>query len=618
MTPSKPQDRPTARRLAIHARLATFVLLAMVVAAPAFAQAIADSALKEIAAIEQMKHTLTPAEQKMSMNLVVASRLLRHQDVPAVAVRVLRDSFLNGKTNLEVDIKAVSSDAVANDIAKGGDTVVAHTHGLKHLRARVRLARLTKLAEDPNVLTIREADLATTNVGSVTSQGYISHRANQAVAAGVTGAGVTVGVISDTATAARVSALIASGDLPPTTIVIPGQDGTAYTSSPTDEGTAMMEIVHDIAPGANLVFATGEGGQANFANNIRNLRFVYHCDIIVDDLTYFAEGAFQDGTVAQAVNDVTADGALYFSAAANSGNLTLNTSGTWEGDFRDGGPVSGVLVTAGETGEFHNFGTVTSPQNYDVLTATSQIISLKWSDPLGASTNDYDLFVLNSTGATLKSYSAAAQTGTQDPLEILQYTPAAGDRIVVVLYDGVARALRLDTNRGQLSIKTAGSTFGHNAAANTMTTAATYWNSAKTGTKPFVGFANPIETFSSDGPRQMFYNPDGTAITPGNVLFSTNGGATLQKPDVTAADGVATRTPGFLPFFGTSAAAPHAAGVAALVKSANLSLTNAQIRQILINSALDNMAVGADRDAGYGIVMAYPAVMTAKSMAAQQ
>jgi hypothetical protein len=108
MTPSKPQDRRTARRLAIHARLATFVLLAMVVAAPAFAQAIADSALKEIAAIEQMKHTLTPAEQKMSMNLVVASRLLRHQDVPAVAVRVLRDSFLNGKTNLEEDIKKVS------------------------------------------------------------------------------------------------------------------------------------------------------------------------------------------------------------------------------------------------------------------------------------------------------------------------------------------------------------------------------------------------------------------------------------------------------------------------------------------------------------------------------
>jgi subtilisin family serine protease len=92
------------------------------------------------------------------------------------------------------------------------------------------------------------------------------------------------------------------------------------------------------------------------------------------------------------------------------------------------------------------------------------------------------------------------------------------------------------------------------------------------------------------------------------VLFATNGGTTLQKPDATAADGVSTRTPGFLPFFGTSAAAPHAAAIAALVKSAKPGLTNTQIRSLLLNTTVDNMAPGADRDSGYGILMALPAV----------
>jgi subtilisin family serine protease len=106
----------------------------------------------------------------------------------------------------------------------------------------------------------------------------------------------------------------------------------------------------------------------------------------------------------------------------------------------------------------------------------------------------------------------------------------------------------------------------------------------------------------------MFYKADGSQITPGNLLFGTNGGVVLAKPDITAADGVTCRTPGFSPFFGTSAAAPHAAGVAALVKSAKPSATGAQIFNALTGTALDIRAVGIDRDSGYGIVMAPAAV----------
>jgi subtilisin family serine protease len=102
--------------------------------------------------------------------------------------------------------------------------------------------------------------------------------------------------------------------------------------------------------------------------------------------------------------------------------------------------------------------------------------------------------------------------------------------------------------------------------------------------------------------------PNGTPITPGNFLFATNGGTLLIKPDVAAADAVSARTPGFSPFFGTSAAAPHAAAIAALVKSAKPSLTAADIYNAMISTALDIRAAGIDRDSGYGIVMADKAV----------
>jgi len=171
----------------------------------------------------------------------------------------------------------------------------------------------------------------------------------------------------------------------------------------------------------------------------------------------------------------------------------------------------------------------------------------------------------------------------------------------------------VDTNRGQLSINTTGSTFGHNAGIDTISTAATYWNSAKTGTRPFTGAANPIETFSSDGPRKIFYQPNGTPITPGNFLFGTNGGTTLQKPDLTAADGVVAKTPGFSPFFGTSAAAPHAAAIAALVFQARPGYSPAQVKTAMTAGSLDNMAAGVDRDGGYGVVMATLAVQYALS-----
>lgn len=609
----------------------------------AFAQ-VKGAAANQVDEIFSAKSKFTSGQRKMSSDLAFGLSMSRGQLSPKLmgamnASPELATAISTGSSSalIRTEISGTPSKSLQAFIGALGGHVIASSTQFHSMTVDLPITALERVANHPSVkgifsepekstngvtspglnqsfrfATTLEAmvnPMVTSKVGSLTSQGYIGHGANLAFAAGYRGAGVKVGVLSDSASSARVAALIASGDLPADTVVLSGQAGPA---SGHDEGTAMMEIVHDLAPDAKLYFATAFNGVTSFANNIVALKDA-GCNVIIDDVSYFNEGVFQDGPIAQAVNQVTAAGVLYFSSAANDGNLTSHTSGTWEGDFSSGGAITGPIATAGETGLVHSFG----PRNYETLqtASSSAVLTLSWSDPLGASNNDYDLFLVDATGTTLKAFSAGVQNGSQDPYESIGHSTAAGDRIYVVKFSGADRAIHLGTHRQVIDIQTASATSGHNAGANTVSCGATYWGSAHQGVKIFNGTNNPEETFSSDGPRRIFYNPDGSAITPGNFLLGSNGGLFLHKPDVTAADGVSCKTPGFLPFFGTSAAAPHAGAVAAIVWSAVPTATRAQIKDALINSALDNMAPGWDRDGGYGVVMAMPAINYAKNHA---
>ena len=401
-----------------------------------------------------------------------------------------------------------------------------------------------------------------------------------------------IGVLSDSID--HLSESQASGEIGPVT-VLPGQSGTGLGG--VGEGTAMLEILHDLAPDAELYFATGFADDTSFYTNILNLRS-NGCDIIVDDVNYYNESPFQDGLVAQAVNTVTADGALFFSAAQNSGNYNSGTSGTWEGDFLDGGAVT----LPQEDARIHNFGSVL--YNTVAPGGGSRHLDLFWTDPLGASTNDYDVFVLDSSGSSVVSFGMDRQDGTEDPYE---FVPSIniGERIVIVKYSGESRFLHLDVFRGRLSIGTQGAVIGHAGSDKAFAIAAVNANTAFPNS--FTGgVANPVESFSSDGPRRVFFYPDGSPITPGD--YSSTGGAVRQKPDFAAADSVSTSVPGFTSFAGTSASAPHAAAIAALLLSYNHSLTSAQIRTIFETTALDVAAPGPDRDSGYGVLMASDAL----------
>ena len=489
-----------------------------------------------------------------------------------------------------VDIKGAATPEVLRRIEDVGGAVINSHARFRAIRARVPIGRLEELAATPGVGLIGPAAKPVLRKID-TSQADVAHRADLVRSTfNVDGGGVKQCAISDSVES--LSSLQGTGDLPPVVDVLAGQSGSG-----SSEETALLEIMFDLAPGANLGFATALGGQAQFAQNIIDLH-TGGCRVLVDDVFYFAEPVYQDGPIAEAIDQVTSAGALYFSSAGNSGNLNDGTSGVWEGDYVNSS--QGQLHSFGAGGSFGGVGNnITGDPPFAII--------LQWSDPQGGSANDYDLFLFDPTGTTVLAASTATQDGLDGndfPIEGIDSSlfNDFGNVLVVNRFSGAARHLHLNTIRGRLAVGTAGQISGHTWARSAIAVAAV--NQALAG-GAFDG-NETVETFSSDGPRRVFYEADGAAITPGNFLAT--GGELRLKPELSAADGVAVATPGFNPFFGTSAAAPHAAAIAALLLSASSQPSPAAVRQAMFDSALDIEDIGFDRDSGHGIVDAFAAI----------
>ena len=182
------------------------------------------------------------------------------------------------------------------------------------------ITSIEAVAAIENIRFVRPA-MWTTNVGLTTSQGDSSMRSNIVrTSLGYNGAGITVGVLSDSYNSlSGAAADVASGDLPgvgnPNGFTTPVN--VLVDNGTTDEGRGMLQLIHDVAPAATLAFATANGGQATFANHIDSLRTVAGANVIVDDVIYYFEPMFQDGVIAQAVDTVVAAGVAYFSSAGN-------------------------------------------------------------------------------------------------------------------------------------------------------------------------------------------------------------------------------------------------------------------------------------------------------------
>jgi uncharacterized repeat protein (TIGR01451 family) len=607
-----------------EASIAKFVTTIVVIAAcffpaAAFAAAaplkIAPTAALQVKTLQAIKTTKTLTQAKISSRLYLAS--LHEKKDPRLTVltdfRFLKPEPNTGKIAVDIILSSPTLKPVLNKLESLGDFVDSSSSRYRRVAARVSLSHLEEIAAVPEVRLIRERMPYMTNKVN-TSEGDATHLAALARGFyGTSGTGVKIGVLSDGVDS--LAAVQSSGDLPAVQI-LPGQDGSG------DEGTAMLEIVHDLAPNADLAFATAVTDEASFAQNILDLAAA-GCDIIVDDIIYLDESPFQDGPVAQAVNTVTAAGVLYFSSAGNEGNKADLTSGTWEGDFVPNGTPA-ALTGAGPV---HNFGD--GGQSILVEFGTTQTpVVLIWAEHYdlntGTASTDYDLYDLNGTLTTVFDASTDVQDGSGGddfPIEFIGGGAFGGERLVVAKFaDGTTSSdpmFNLILFRGELDddLVTGGTTRGHSAAADAFSVAATPVAESFDGVTPDGPYPNPFtsanesESFSSDGPRRIILGPTGAEITPGNR--TSTGGVVRQKPDITAADGVATASPGFNPFYGTSAAAPHAAAIAALLKSAVPSMTPAQVRTALLSTAIDIEAPGVDTTTGAGIIMANAALQAA-------
>ncbi len=465
--------------------------------------------------------------------------------------------------------------------------------------------------------------IAETRVGSATSQADVGHNADDARATfGVDGTGITIGVLSDSfdtsPTAAGSAAMdVASGDLPNDIVVL--QDLPA-SGNGIDEGRAMMQLIHDLAPGADLLFRTAFLGAEDFAAGIVELADA-GADIIVDDIGYLTQPQFQDGVIAQAVDDVAARGVAYFSSAGNSGTQAYESA-----NFGPGVQAQLLEVNLPDGGtliyELHDFDpgpAVDTRQRFSLEAGGSIRLALQWDDPYNAPRTDLDVFVVDPGSNQIRAGSFADNPSTGTAVEFLAFqnpfgTAAEFDLLIgqfdpfgqpeTVADPGRVRYIDFDGGTsGAEFFNDAPTVFGHpRAEGGAGVGAAGYFNTPEFGQEPPL-----LQSFSSVGGIPILFDQNGNRLpTP----------ETRQDVAFTAIDGTDTTffgspdfdNTGFPNFFGTSAAAPHAAAIAALMLEADPTLTPDEIFAILSETATDIGPSGVDAASGAGLIDAFRAV----------
>jgi hypothetical protein len=504
---------------------------------------------------------------------------------------------------------------------------------------------LDKVANLDSVRFARPAYRPIFNTGSVNSQGDGAMNSDNArntwIDFGLDGSGVTVGVISDSYDALPFTVVdpatgvvtnlinaaddIASGDLPNNVRVL--SDLARGNMGATDEGRAMLQLIHDVAPGADLMFHTASPSETHLATRILDLANA-GADIIVDDVFYGTEPFFQDGTVAQAVNRVVENGVAYFSSA---GNDNPGSGAYYEAAFANSGQFENYIFPElslnGQVGNFiaHDFDPgpgidtrqrLTVPGTPNPNNPVQVSIYLQWDSPFftaspisGGSNNGLDISIFDVAG-NLRARAANANTG-YDPLEVIwfEYTgvnPLELDLVITNSEGAVPGRLKYFISGAAVNehLTDLPTVVGHSAAEGAMAVGAAFFN------QPTV-----LEGFSSIGPPTILFDDMGNRL----AIPEIRQGVGIVAPDGTNTTFFGQDIPGdldiFPNFFGTSAAAPHAAAVAALMLQAVPYASPEQIYQALMNTAIDmnnpytpNFDAGVDDATGAGFIHAERAI----------
>jgi hypothetical protein len=590
-----------------------------------------------------------PPGQKLSPRLAVLAKSDALRSVPPREQAARLDVALQGPGSLMryggrpvVEVRvAGDAQAAADELRAAGAEVLSVSPNYGIVTTAVTPASLEDVAQVPGVEAVTEQLTPATSqvmpaafgaggcVGDVTSEGDDQLSAPEVRGTyGIAGKGVEVGILSDSfdrAPGSNAAADVTSGDLPGpgnpcgrTTPVRVLEDLPPQSNlDPTDEGRAMAQLVHDLAPAARLSFATGfVSDPFDMARNIRRLANA-GAHVIVDDVTWPQEPFFQAGPIDDAIDDVTDQGVVYFSSAGNSNTRPNSQFGSWETSTYRNPADCPALSLPPQDEECLDFDPAPGPGNadrgYEVRVANGGTLDviMQWAEPWFGVDTDLDFYLVDSSNDVL-AVSELDSVARQQPVERWVWENNTGSpqdvRMVVNRASGTG-SVRVKLRNGFASSGVtsneyadaeapdiAGPTImGHNGAQDAVSVAAV-WH----------GDDDLLEPFSSRGPLTHYFRPvNGTVpVQPlPNPLV-------LEKPDIAASDGV--RTTFFTPpppfrFFGTSAAAPHAAAVAALQLDAT---PNASPAAIGAAQAASAVPVGEFEplEAGAGLVDALAAV----------
>ena len=369
-----------------------------------------------------------------------------------------------------------------------------------------------------------------------------------------------------------------------------------------DEGRAMLQVVHDVAPQADLAFATAYSSELEFAANIKKLAAPVSkggagASVIVDDVAYYAEPFFQEGPVGNAIQQVTEEGVTYLTAGGNN-NLIESPSGrsiaSWERvKFHDAACPSGLLsITKVKEAASSCMNFSPSDQTPDptfgitVSAGSTLTVDLQWAEPWYGVEADLNAYLLNAAGEKLvnQTMKNVGTNALREPFEYLTWTNSTGaavevqlaidrcinncntaanvaamPRLKVALMQNGGGVTKTQYNESDPSagIIVGPTVFGHSGSPAAITLGAI---------KATQASPKEPERYSSRGPVVHYFGPyKGT--TPAAKLPVRE---VIEKPNLVASDCGATtffaqQSGGQWVFCGTSEAAPHAAGVAALM-----------------------------------------------------
>ncbi|HUU91784.1 MAG TPA: S8 family serine peptidase [Phycisphaerae bacterium] len=500
-----------------------------------------------------------------------------------------------GELRVYVHVEAVNA-SIIRALEDAGLRVETSNARMKVVQGWLPHTDLDLAAAVEGVRRITPPAYGITNSGSVTTEGDADLNADdlRGLFGGITGDGVKIGVISDGVDHWEWVADDPRNDLPNSITVDPTRPGM----EDKDEGTAMLEIIYDVAPGADLYFS-GPATSAQMVDSIDWLVNTCGVDVIVDDLIFFDEPMFEDGPIADEAADAVTDGVVYVSAAGNWAEVH------YQADYDPYAPYT-----------VHEFATNQFLLRFELDAGGSVRGEFQWSDLWGSSGNDYNLYLYEWVVDewVYVTSSTDEQDGDDDPRESSGWLTNQGESTALCAWlidkaSGSGRELELtmyytDPNKIRPYAPDEGimvpedSIYGHAALEEVIAVGAI--DTADSG-------LDDVEDFSSRGPSTIYTN------------FSTQTSTERDALDVCGIDGVQTKVGQggyfFNPFFGTSAAAPHIAGIAGLLLEIESTLTPADIQDLITGNAVDIGDAGYDDVSGYGRADAVATVTAAATAA---